>query len=66
MLQAAIAPLGYRLGFIQTPGKGYHHTCTVLYDASGAMLHTLPPAAVQAISGAFLRMPNPHRVPMRP
>lgn len=29
VLQAALAPLGYRLVLIQTPGGGYHHTLTV-------------------------------------
>src|SRR5262249_22731600 len=62
-LQAAVASLGrgYRLGLVSTPGSGYHHTCTVIYDATGAMLHTLPRDAAQAISAAFLRMPNPHQ-----
>jgi hypothetical protein len=53
--------LGYRLGFIPTPGSGYHHTCAVIYDATDAMLHALPLDAAQAISNAFLHMPNPHR-----
>lgn len=61
VLQAVVASLGYRLGFIPTPGGVYHHTCMVLYGAAGAMLHTLPLDVAQALSAAFLRMPNPHR-----
>jgi hypothetical protein len=63
MLQAAVASLGlgYRLGFIPTPGSGYHYTCAVIYGATGTMLHALPLDAAQAIGNAFLRMPNPHR-----
>lgn len=62
VLQTAVAALGYRLGFIPTPGAGYHHTCTVIYDAAGTMLHALPMAAAVAISSAFQRTPNPYRV----
>jgi hypothetical protein len=66
VLQAAVAPLGYRLGLIPTPGKGYHQTCAVIYDVMGVMLHTLPLDAAQAISGALLRMRNPHQAPYHP
>lgn len=65
VLQAAVAPLGYQLSVIQTPGAGYHHTCAVLYDATGTMLHALPPDAALALSAAFIRMVNPHRNPYR-
>jgi hypothetical protein len=65
VLQAAVAPLSYRLSIIQTPGSGYHHTCAVLYDATGTMLHALPPDAALALSNAFIRMTNPHRLPYR-
>lgn len=65
VLQAVVARLGYRLGFIRTPGGVYHHTCAVLYDAAGAMLHTLPLDLAQALSAAFLRIPNPQRQPYR-
>jgi hypothetical protein len=39
---------------------------TVIFDAAGVMLQTLPLDAAQAISGAFLRMPIPHRVRRHP
>lgn len=62
MLQAALAGLGYRMQLVKSPGKGYHHTFAVLYDASGIMLRDLPETAALAISNTFTRMANPHRV----
>ena len=62
-LQTAVQPLGYRVDLVKTPGTGFHHTLTVLYDANGVMLHTLPRDAAVAISAAFQRMPNPFPTP---
>jgi hypothetical protein len=62
VLQAAVASLGYRLEFIQTPGGGFHHTCAMIYGATGAILHALPPDAAMTISAAFQRKRNPHQV----
>lgn len=61
-LAATLSPLGYSMRLVATPGRGYHHTFMVLYDASGAMLLDLPDAAAQALSSAFRRTDNPHRV----
>ncbi len=41
-LKIAVQTLGYRMRLIRTPGVGFHHTLTVLYDASGVMLRALP------------------------
>ena len=62
-LQAAVQTLGYQIRLIRTPGVGFHHTLTVLYDASGAMLQTLPRDAAIAISNTFQRIPNPFPYP---
>ncbi|MEO7000179.1 MAG: hypothetical protein ABI068_00090 [Ktedonobacterales bacterium] len=62
-LQAAVQHLGYRVRLVKTPGTGFHHTLTVLYDANGIMLRTLPRDAAVAISAAFQRMPNPSPAP---
>jgi hypothetical protein len=62
-LQAAVAPLGYRLEFIQTPGVGFHHTCSVISVATWLMLHVLPHDVAAAMSNAFRRMRNPHQAP---
>lgn len=48
---------------MRTPGVGFHHTLTVLYDASGAMLQALPRDAAIAISNTFQRTPNPFPYP---
>lgn len=60
-LQAAVMPLGYHLGFIRTPGHGYHHTCTVVYDTQQSVMQVLPQVVAEALSATFQRMPNPHR-----
>lgn len=62
-LAAAIQPLGYALRLIASPGKGYHHTLVVLYDASGRMLQRLPPDVADALSRTFQQRPNPYPVP---
>lgn len=61
-LASALLSLGYGMNLIKTPGRGYHTTFVVLYDASGHMLTRLPDDAAQAISATFQRMRNPHRV----
>lgn len=62
-LAAAVAPLGYAIRLVRSPGSGYHHTFAVLYDASGTVLHTLPDDAAAALSRTFAQLPNPYRVP---
>jgi hypothetical protein len=64
-LATALLPLGYSMRLVPTPGRGFHHTFMVLYDASGAILTKLPHDAAVAISQTFRRMPNPHRVRRR-
>lgn len=61
-LAQALQPLGYRIALIKTSGTGQHHTLTVLYDASGNMLHRLPHDAAMALAGVFRQQPNPYRV----
>lgn len=61
-LRAALQLLGYALRLVRSPGRGYHHTLAVLYDASGAMLQRLPLDAAEALSQAFQRRPNPYPV----
>jgi hypothetical protein len=61
VLQAAVAPLGYRLEFIRTPGAGFHHTCALIEVATGASLHALPANAASALSNAFQRRRNPYQ-----
>ena len=58
-LEAALTPLGYSMRLVRSPGKGYHHTFTVLYDVAGTMLKILPQDAAEAISRTFKRIPNP-------
>lgn len=62
-LMAALQPLGSTMRLVKSPGQGYHHTFTVLYDASGAILRTLPQDAAVALSSTFRKRPNPYRVP---
>lgn len=60
-LAAALAPLGYQLRLVASPGQGYHHTFCVLYDTSGTVVRTpLPVDAADAISATFVRIPNLH------
>jgi hypothetical protein len=61
-LQAALAPLGYTMRLVKSPGSGYHHTFAVLYDGGGTMAQVLPPDAAQAISQAFQQRANPARI----
>lgn len=62
-LTAAVQPLGYSMRLITSPGQGYDHTFTVVYDASGAMLRTLPHDAAHALRQTFQRRANPYRMP---
>lgn len=58
-LAAALAPLGYQMRLIRSPGQGYHHTFAVLYDASGMMLQSLPRDAAHALHRTFRHRLNP-------
>lgn len=62
-LIAALQPLGYAMHLVPSPGKGYHHTLVVLYDASGRMLQRLPQDAADALSRTFQQRQNPYPVP---
>lgn len=62
-LAAALIPLGYEMRLVPSPGKGYHHTFAVLYDASGVPLRTLPLDAARALSATFWQQPNPFTTP---
>ncbi len=62
-LVAALAPLGYQMRLIASPGQGFHHTFAVLFDATGVMLQTLPQDAATAISRTFKRRVNPYQTP---
>jgi hypothetical protein len=62
-LEHVLAPLGYTLRLVRSPGLGFHHTFAVLYTSSGLMLQTLPSDAAIAISNALIRIRNPHPAP---
>ena len=62
-LAVALIPLGYAMRLVRSPGKGYHHTFAVLYDASGSALHALPDDAARALSATFRQQPNPFATP---
>lgn len=62
-LAAALSPLGYTLRLIKTPGRRFHHTFCVLYNASGTVLDHLPRDAAEAISRVFVRYPNTNQTP---
>jgi hypothetical protein len=61
-LRAALAPLGYTLELVPTPGRGFHHRLLALYDATGQILTTLPADAARALATTFVQHPNPYRV----
>src|SRR5260221_10557128 len=63
VLAQTLQPLGYSFRLVPSPGKGCHHTFVVRYDASSTMQQRLPMVVAQALEAAFLRLPNPHRVP---
>ena len=60
-LQMALQPLGYTMKLISSPGRGYHHTFAVLYDAGGSPLQSLPQDAADALSQTFQQRPNPYQ-----
>jgi hypothetical protein len=59
-LRAALAPLGYTMRIVRSPGRGYHHTFAVLYDATGQMLQSLPRDAADALAATFRQINNPY------
>ena len=59
-LQMVLQPLGYMMKLVNSPGKGYHHTFAVLYDAEGSPLRSLPRDAADALSQAFRQRSNPY------
>lgn len=66
-LAASVAPLGYAIRLVFSPGRGYHHTFAVLYDApSGTILRKLPDDAARALGQTFTQQLNPHPVPRGP
>jgi len=62
-LQVALQALGYTMRLVKSPGRGYHHTFAVIYNADGMMQHTVPPHVAAALSQIFRQMPNPHPAP---
>jgi hypothetical protein len=62
-LRAALAPLGYTMQLVPTPGRGFLHTLVVLYDTSGQMLTSLPADAAYALAATFKQHPNPFQTP---
>jgi hypothetical protein len=62
-LRAALAPLGYALRLVPTPGQGFHHTLVVLYDTNGQTLTSLPANAASALAATFRQRPNPYPAP---
>ena len=61
-LASALAPIGYRMRLVASPGAGHHHTFCVVEDLSGRAQTALPPIVADALAQTFRRMPNPHRV----
>ena len=61
-LEQALYGIGYTMKLLKTKGTGYHHTLIVIYDANGNELQILPQPVAEALSKAFQRMKNPHRV----
>lgn len=59
-LQGALSPLGYSMRLVPSPGRAYHHTFAVLYDATGQSLRALPLDAAQVLAVAFQRVANPY------
>jgi hypothetical protein len=62
-LQAAVQYVGYSMQLVKSPGRGYHHTFAVIYNANGMMEQQLPAVVAVALSHVFRRMPNPHPAP---
>lgn|SRR5579883_1459261 len=62
-LQAAVQQVGYAMRLVKSPGRGYHHTFAVIYNATGMMEQQLPAAVAIKLSQVFRRMPNPHPTP---
>lgn len=58
----ALRPLGLTMELRRTPGRGFHHTFMVLYDANRVMKLDLPDDAAQALAATFRHRDNPHRV----
>jgi hypothetical protein len=61
-LRAALRLLGYDLRLVSSPGRGYHHTFVVLYDATGTMLTQLPIPVAEKLHETFAQVNNPYRV----
>lgn len=61
-LAQAVEQFGYNMKLVSSPGRGYHHTFCVLYDASNVVQMRLPDSVAQALSATFRRAPNPYRV----
>lgn len=55
--------VGFGIELVNSPGDGCHHTLTARDSVTGAILPALPDALAIALSGAFMQMTNPHRVP---
>jgi hypothetical protein len=62
-LRTALAPFGYTMELVKTPGRGYHHMLMVLSDATGQILTALPPDTARALANTFVRYSNPYQAP---
>ena len=62
-LQSAIQSVGYTMQLVKSPGRGYHHTFAVIYNATGVMQQKLPLIVATALSQAFRQLKNPHPAP---
>lgn len=60
-LQEAVHGVGYTMRLVKSPGRGYHHTFAVIYNASGMMQQKLPPIVATSISQTFRHLRNPHQ-----
>jgi hypothetical protein len=54
-LVAAAASIGYTVQVVRSPGRGFHHTVQVPKPLATDL--------AAALSGVFVQMPNPARVP---
>jgi hypothetical protein len=61
-LRVALLSLGYTFRLVPSPGRGYHHTFVVLYDATGIMLTQLPLPVAEKLHETFTQVNNPYRV----
>ncbi len=62
VLETVLAPLGYSMLLVATPGRGYHHELELVLMQHGAILDHLPDDAAVALSTEFRK----HLVRIKP